>query len=183
MSSFPKNIYQERGLGVNTFGKLDSNVALSLGADDPTGEAEDRARTNRLQWDRKKKKFFRAVDQLDSKKRKVRTESGVYIEASYKTDKYRSWAKNTKTAIPLPGQPENKTQNAVANLKRKRYRHQKKNDKAAGGGVSNAALGLRNKDQIHKERKRKEKIHARQQRGFERNQKRKKRRGGGKKRY
>lgn len=44
----------------------------------------------KTKWDRKKKKFI-TVGQTDAKTKKIKTESGQWISASYKTNVYKKW--------------------------------------------------------------------------------------------
>merc|ERR1719445_530003 len=48
-----------------------------------------------MRWDAKKKKYVKADAGEDSKK-KIKTESGVWIPASYKTDRYAKWRERSK---------------------------------------------------------------------------------------
>jgi len=50
-----------------------------------------------MRWDAKKKKYVKADAGEDSKK-KIKTESGVWIPASYKTDRYAKWRERSKLA-------------------------------------------------------------------------------------
>ena len=48
-----------------------------------------------MRWDAKKKKYVRA-DAND--KKKIKTESGVWIPASYKSNRYAKWKERSKLA-------------------------------------------------------------------------------------
>ena len=48
-----------------------------------------------MRWDAKKKKYVRA-DVND--KKKIKTESGVWIPASYKSNRYAKWKERSKLA-------------------------------------------------------------------------------------
>ena len=48
-----------------------------------------------MRWDNKKKKYVRA-DATD--KKKIKTESGVWIPASYKSNRYAKWKERSKLA-------------------------------------------------------------------------------------
>ena len=48
-----------------------------------------------MRWDGKKKKYVRA-DAND--KKKIKTESGVWIQASYKSNRYAKWKERSKLA-------------------------------------------------------------------------------------
>merc|ERR1712233_261394 len=45
-------------------------------------------------WDKKSKKYVRVQDD----KKRVKTESGVYIAATYKTNRYAKWKERSKLA-------------------------------------------------------------------------------------
>ncbi len=82
----PKDFEQEKQLGINnsnSFNKQASQAILNLNAD----EKQDLKRNmQKTKWDRKKKKFVSA-DEVSSKNiKKIKTESGQYINASYKSD-------------------------------------------------------------------------------------------------
>ena len=50
-----------------------------------------------MRWDAKKKKYVKAEqDGSDSTKKKIKTESGVWIPASYKSDRYSKWRERSK---------------------------------------------------------------------------------------
>ena len=66
---------------------------MDLVADD---ESENRKNLQKTKWDRKKKKFVSVQSTLD-KSKKFKTESGSYINASYKSDMYAKWLKKNKT--------------------------------------------------------------------------------------
>merc|ERR1711935_230797 len=48
-----------------------------------------------MRWDAKKKKYVRS-DAGDADKKKIKTESGVWIPASYKSDRYAKWRERSK---------------------------------------------------------------------------------------
>lgn len=80
-------------LGINSnFNRDISDATLDLVADD---ESDMRRNLQKTKWDRKKKKFV-SVQSLMDKSKKIKTESGSYIKASYKKDLYTNWLKNHK---------------------------------------------------------------------------------------
>ncbi|XP_022687791.1 ATP-dependent RNA helicase DDX54-like isoform X1 [Varroa jacobsoni] len=85
----PSNHHFERGLG------LDKNFSREIQSEvlDLLGEDVDDIRKNKRQmkWDRKKKRFVLDDDGSDPKNKKIRTESGVLVPASYKKDLYKQW--------------------------------------------------------------------------------------------
>ncbi len=76
-----------------------SGATLDLAGDD---DASLRAKRNLFRWDAKKKKYVRgpaaAEESGDGNRKRIKTESGVWIPASYKSDRYAMWKERTKTA-------------------------------------------------------------------------------------
>jgi hypothetical protein len=91
----PKNFNQEKALGINT----NFNRELADATFDLVGDDQEQVRKNmqKMKWDRKKKKFVSVQSTLD-KAKKIKTESGSYIKASYKSNLYSKWLKNSKAA-------------------------------------------------------------------------------------
>uniref|UniRef100_UPI00398ED3FE ATP-dependent RNA helicase DDX54 n=1 Tax=Pristiophorus japonicus TaxID=55135 RepID=UPI00398ED3FE len=90
----PKDFNSERGLSLSgegtTFEQQVSGAVLDLMGD----EAEDMQKKKQmLKWDRKKKRFVRDTGK---EKKKIKTESGRYINASYKKNIYEEWKKKYK---------------------------------------------------------------------------------------
>ena len=77
---------------MNNFEAEARNAVLDLTGDDDETRL---ARKNVNKWDAKKKKYVRA-DAND--KKKIKTESGVWIPASYKSDRYSKWKERSKLA-------------------------------------------------------------------------------------
>ncbi|XP_059087617.1 ATP-dependent RNA helicase DDX54-like isoform X2 [Tigriopus californicus] len=96
-----KDHHQEAGYSLlsNNFDNQAAGAVLDLTGDD---DASMRAKKNAMRWDNKKKKYVRA-DVND--KKKIKTESGVWIQASYKSDRYAKWKERSKLSfIDEPGQ-------------------------------------------------------------------------------
>merc|ERR1739840_27819 len=56
-----------------------------------------RKKKSMMRWDAKKKKYVKAEQgQGDDSKKKIKTESGVWIPASYKSDRYAKWRERSK---------------------------------------------------------------------------------------
>ncbi|XP_035215565.1 ATP-dependent RNA helicase DDX54-like isoform X2 [Stegodyphus dumicola] len=84
--------YKEKGLGLdNNFEHQAAGAVLDLTGDD---ELTLQKMKSTMRWDRKKKKFVRNDDQEHSKK--MKTESGVWIPKSYKSDLYKNWQQKNK---------------------------------------------------------------------------------------
>jgi len=69
-----------------------SNATMDLIGDD---KEEMHRSQQKMKWDRKKKKFVSVQGQME-KTKKIKTESGAYIQASYKSNLYAKWLKNSK---------------------------------------------------------------------------------------
>jgi len=86
-----KDHLTETGLALTSdFGRDAAAATLDLTGDD---DQELRKARSLMLWDRKKKKF---VGQEDKKNKKILTESGVWIPATYKTDRYERWMEKSK---------------------------------------------------------------------------------------
>ncbi|XP_064482457.1 ATP-dependent RNA helicase DDX54-like [Ornithodoros turicata] len=81
------DFHSERGLKMEkSFEQEASDAVLDLTAD-------ENQRHSKMKWDRKKKRY---IQEDDPKKKKIRTESGVWIPASYKTNIYKQWKDKSK---------------------------------------------------------------------------------------
>ncbi|XP_050465860.1 ATP-dependent RNA helicase DDX54 [Cataglyphis hispanica] len=83
--------HTEEGLAVNTFATEADKAQMDLMADNEEGQ---HLQKQLKKWDRKKKKMV-TVDR-DAKSKKIRTESGVWIPATYKTNRYNMWKEKSK---------------------------------------------------------------------------------------
>lgn len=89
----PADFQSERGYSLgSTFDQETSAVQFDMTGDDD--DAVMKLKTS-VKWDRKKKKFVRD-DSNDPKKKKIRTESGAWIPASYKSNAYKEWQNKNK---------------------------------------------------------------------------------------
>ncbi|CAM4657464.1 unnamed protein product [Lepidochelys olivacea] len=91
----PKDLESERGLSIcgegSAFEQQASGAVLDLLGD----ETHNMSKTKQLlKWDRKKKRFVGKTGQED--KKKICTESGRYINSSYKNNLYEKWKKKYK---------------------------------------------------------------------------------------
>lgn len=90
---FASDFHSERGLELEkSFEQQASQAVLDLTGDD---DKYLRKQKSALKWDRKKKRFVREGTD-DPKKKKIRTESGAWIPASYKSDVYKQWRKKAQ---------------------------------------------------------------------------------------
>ncbi|XP_017888460.1 ATP-dependent RNA helicase DDX54 [Ceratina calcarata] len=83
--------HTEEGLAVNSFNTEAEKVQMDLTADN---EESQRLQTQIKKWDRKKKKMVTLNN--EQKAKKIRTESGVWIPASYKSNRYSTWKEKSK---------------------------------------------------------------------------------------
>ncbi|XP_049949021.1 ATP-dependent RNA helicase DDX54 [Schistocerca serialis cubense] len=88
---FAPDQHTEKGLSVNNFQSEASKFQLDLTADN---EDSLKLQKKLMRWDRKKKKMV-GVDQ-GTKAGKIRTESGAWIPATYKSNRYSQWKERSK---------------------------------------------------------------------------------------
>jgi len=107
----PPDFKREKGLEIQSFERQTNEAVMDLTNDDGT---QIRGPTiQKTKWDRKKKKFV-TVGQTDTKK--IKTESGQWIQASYKTDVYKKWLNKSKiTDRDLPDSRRPKSEDNIQN--------------------------------------------------------------------
>uniref|UniRef100_A0A5S6QUV7 RNA helicase n=1 Tax=Trichuris muris TaxID=70415 RepID=A0A5S6QUV7_TRIMR len=89
----PSDLHSEQGLSVNQ--KSFAATAESAVVDFLDDDSKDiHAKDNRMKWDRKRKRFV--GNSGEERAKKIKTESGVWIPASYKSDKYNAWRQKLK---------------------------------------------------------------------------------------
>ena len=91
----PDDYVKEKGLEVSgggTFNNELSRATLDLVADN---EDELKRQRHGMMWDRKKKKYVTSLED-EKKTKKIRTESGAYISASYSSGLYEKWKSQSK---------------------------------------------------------------------------------------
>ncbi|CAH1247532.1 DDX54 [Branchiostoma lanceolatum] len=128
----PQDHHSEKGLGLeSSFQVQASDAMLDLGAD----EAEKaKQQKNQLKWDRKKKKFVR--EGIDLKKKKIKTESGTWVSASFKTDSYKRWLQQSKMKEQENEEEEQSTGQKWGTGKRQWKGKKRGKDRTAGGDKS-----------------------------------------------
>lgn len=149
------------GLGLQSFEKDVSGAVMDIQADEAEGMRQ--AKTIK-KWDRKRKNFVGE----DGNVKKIRTESGIRIPASYRKNIYRDWLQRHK--MDVPGS-EDREENGA----RPEYRRGKKGNGGskysanrkgvAGKGFKPRGNELKSKEQILKARHRKQQTMQRQNRG------------------
>ncbi|CAF2686821.1 unnamed protein product [Rotaria sp. Silwood2] len=107
----PADFKREKGLEIQSFERQSNEAVMDLTNDDGT---QTRGPTiQKTKWDRKKKKFV-TVGQNDAKTKKVKTESGQWIQASYKTNVYKKWLNKSKVFDKeLPDSRRNKSEGHI----------------------------------------------------------------------
>lgn len=82
--------HTEDGLAINSFEQQAKNAEFSI-----SNKVEEQStfRPGQKKWDRIKKKM---VPVVDPRAKKIRTESGIWIPATYKTNRYADWKEKTK---------------------------------------------------------------------------------------
>ncbi|KRY29690.1 ATP-dependent RNA helicase DDX54, partial [Trichinella spiralis] len=148
----PSDLHSEQGLSI------ENNFTSELGSaviDFMDDEVEKMQRRNqKTKWDRKRKKFVNACDE-DNKKRsskKIKTESGVWIPASYKTDLYDSWKKKLRMkAVQGDVDQQENTEKRLKFFRRNRHAKGRKGVASGGGGRRPVKSELKSKMQIIKQ--------------------------------
>ncbi|KAJ3333932.1 ATP-dependent RNA helicase ddx54 [Blyttiomyces sp. JEL0837] len=112
MSHYQKDAATERGYALNSatsastgltnnFAERASEITLDIAGDDDDGLR----RKGNLVWDKRKHKFVRETVGADNKKR-IKTESGASVPASFKSNRFEQWQKKTKLSLPRTGEEE-----------------------------------------------------------------------------
>ncbi|XP_002739459.1 ATP-dependent RNA helicase DDX54-like [Saccoglossus kowalevskii] len=159
--------HAERGLSIGdcSFDQQASRAMLDL-----TGDDADMMKKHKdnIKWDRKKKKFIRDAGDEQSKKKKIKTESGTYIHASYKSNIYKDWLEKSKMDEMDEEEEEEKEKKTRKHKggkwkgpqgKNKGSFHQKgksrkpNQSKGPGGKRKKVRSEMKSKDQILKNRK------------------------------
>ncbi|VDK84680.1 unnamed protein product [Litomosoides sigmodontis] len=154
----PAEANSERGLAVdNDFNALAKASAIEILADDEVGLYKQE---KRKRWDRKLKKFVSGNG--DDSRKKIRTEDGTYLPATYKSGRYERWQKKQKLEYQNNGDEEtNDTQ-----IKQHDFRRHSGNRKRRGRNRMENKQGkaprseLRTSEQILKQRNKKAKIQS-----------------------
>jgi len=150
------DFHGERGFTVKSFDKDAQSLSMDLKADD--GE-KIKKQQNAKKWDRKRKKFVTVGG--NDKVKKIKTESGSYIKASYKSNRYGDWMKQNKfsglTARENPdemeGQVDKLVQGNKFSRKRKFGNQLQQGGQTAGGPSKKRKKGvLKSKDEMVKNR-------------------------------
>ncbi|XP_031556562.1 ATP-dependent RNA helicase DDX54-like [Actinia tenebrosa] len=159
--------YAEKGLGMglSTFEKVAAGSVIEINGDDDLGLRKNK---HVKKWDRKRKRFIGADEE---KKKKIKTESGARIPATYKKDIYKTWIK--KNRMDAPGTTRDMGDDEGVGKRGKKGKFNKKGAHKGGKTFPSAKNELKSKDQILKARKAKERLMQKQKMGKDRNRKKK----------
>nr|CAI5860206.1 unnamed protein product [Callosobruchus analis] len=154
----PSDQHTEEGYAVNNFQKEASKAQLDL-----VGDSEEGLRMNRhvKMWDRKKKKM---VAVPDARIGKIKTESGAWIPATYKSNRYAEWKEKTKIDQEQADDNEEEEAQSKQNIPRgKAHTHWARHNEKMK--QKQRKTELKSKDQILKARLIAEKKQQRQKKG------------------
>ncbi|NP_001243975.1 ATP-dependent RNA helicase DDX54-like protein [Bombyx mori] len=143
--------HTETGMAVN-FSAGAEHAQLELRAD--SGDAE-RAQRNVMRWDRKRKKMVH-VDP-DGGRKMIRTESGFRVPASFRSGRFDDWKKRNLAHDHSDDEPQAQT-NKRKPASEFRPHWVKHNERVAKKAAESKSREFRDKQQIVKERMRKDKI-------------------------
>lgn len=88
----PTDEYTSKGMAItDSFESQLNTVVFDVSGDDNHSMLKKK---RQMKWDRKKKKYVQEGSENDAPKR-IKTESGNYIKASYKGTKYKEWQEKT----------------------------------------------------------------------------------------
>ncbi|XP_045519586.1 ATP-dependent RNA helicase DDX54 [Pieris brassicae] len=145
---FASDQHTETGMSVN-FAAGASQAELDMGVDCGDGE---RVRKSQMRWDRKRKKMVH-VDP-DGGRKMIRTESGGRVPASYRSGRYDEWKRRNHTSEL----DEDDTRAKSKQPSEFRPRWVKHNERIAKKKVDASSREMRDKQQIVKERLRRDKV-------------------------
>lgn len=149
--------YAEKGLGLglSSFEKDVSGAVMDIEADEQEGIKKAKAIKK---WDRKRKNFVGANGNV----KKIRTESGVRIPATYKKNIYQDWLNRTKMNASAASDEDEENVSKPGHKKGNRDYNskdiQRKGRSFGGKGPAHRGGELKSKEQILKLRHRKERM-------------------------
>ncbi|KAF8161117.1 DEAD-domain-containing protein [Crassisporium funariophilum] len=108
MSHYQKDAMTEKGYsltdGASSFVSQARNVAFDLTNDE--GKA---IRSNKVTWDKKKKKFIQGDGVGADNVKMVRTENGTRLPATFRSGRFDEWKTKSRVSLPKIGEAENST--------------------------------------------------------------------------
>lgn len=151
-----------------------AQYGFGLGNDDD-GNQEQLQRASTLRWDRKNKRIVQGTGIGADNKKLIKTESGTRLPASFRSGKFEEWKQKHRTSLPRIGDIEKQSagprKGGMGSGAASRWRHKsgtpgeaKASADTKGRGKQRSSMakaslskkpsnGLRNYDQIAKERK------------------------------
>lgn len=165
----PSDKVTEDGFAINSFSRDAQKAEFSV-----AGDTADGQRLNRTlqKWDRKKKKM---VNVEDPRAGKIRTEHGVWIAASYKTDRYAKWKERSKIDDQLDREADSDNDEMKPQMQRGHPHTHWGRHNAKEEQKKRVDPELKSKEQLMKQRIRKEKLQSREQASKQRNDQKRKR--------
>ncbi|XP_018784942.1 PREDICTED: ATP-dependent RNA helicase DDX54 [Bactrocera latifrons] len=151
--------HTEDGLAINSFERQAMNAEFSVV--DRDNSSDFRPKPGMKKWDRIKKKM---VSVQDPRAGKIRTESGAWIPASFKTGRYSDWKEKSKIEEQLQRENDGDDDGFKPLSHEKRYpvgQHARHNAKVAAKQRAGGVNELRHPEQIVKARMRLEFIKKR----------------------
>jgi len=152
----PADHHSEKGLGLEkSFEQQVAGAVFDLGADEADALKKQHSS---LKWDRKRKRFVHEKGENEKGPKKIKTESGVWIPASYKTNVYEQWKQKQKIdeQKDRDSSDEDNTgpgdDRTAGKLGKRDFKRQNMK------GKGRARNELKGRDQIYKERMKKEKL-------------------------
>lgn len=148
--------HTEDGLAINSFERQAMKASFSVMDRNPAGEIK--MKPGLKKWDRVKKKM---VVVQDPRAGKIKTESGAWIPASFKTGRYTEWKEKSKIEEQLQREADSEDDTFKPLSHEKRYpvgRHARHNAKVEAKKRIGSDKELRNPEQIVKRRIRLENI-------------------------
>lgn len=155
--------HTEEGLAINLFEKQAKNAEFSVQTEQNVNDFK--IRPGAKKWDRIKKKM---VSVQDPRAGKIRTESGIWIPATYKTGRYNEWKEKTKIEEQLQKEYSNDDDATTSLNHNQKYpvsrwaRHNMKMKEKQRFSKDNKDNELKNPEQIVKRRLRLEFVKKRE---------------------
>ncbi|KAJ3269832.1 ATP-dependent RNA helicase ddx54 [Terramyces sp. JEL0728] len=101
LSYRPSDDQTEQQYAINkSFNETAQNITMDL-----VGDEISDLRKRKVEWDQKKHKFVTSQVGSDNKKR-IKTESGTLVPATFKTDRFEKWKKKSGVDMPRVGEME-----------------------------------------------------------------------------
>lgn len=165
----PTDKVTEDGFAINSFSRDAQKAEFTVAGD--TNESQRMNRTLQ-RWDRKKKKM---VNVEDPRAGKIRTEHGVWIAASYKTDRYAKWKERSKIDEHVEREADSDDEELKPQMRKSHPHTHWGRHNAKVDHMKRIDPELKNKEQLMKQRLRKERLQSREVASKQRNDQKRKR--------